>query len=76
MTTQTAPDPRCAFLTDRELQILQALTDGCTARCAGRRLGISGRTVEAHLQNIYGKLGVHNRIQALRVVALAGRVWL
>jgi LuxR family maltose regulon positive regulatory protein len=34
-------------------------------RQVGHRLGVSTRTVEAHVANVYRKLGVSNRVQAL-----------
>lgn len=64
----------CRTLTDRELEVLQAMAAGLTAQQAGSSFGISRRTVENHLASVYVKLGVHDRIQALRVAVLAGIV--
>ena len=52
-------------LTDREVEILQLLADGFTNPVIGSRLYLATNTVKAHLRNIYGKLGVNNRTQAV-----------
>lgn len=53
-------------LTGRELAVLRLLADGCTATAMGRQLGISPRTVEVHLQHVYRKLGVRDRLMAVQ----------
>ncbi len=60
-----------AQLTPREEQILHMVAVGHTNRQIGLRLGISEKTVEAHLSRIYLKLGVRNRAEA--VAAFFGR---
>lgn len=55
-------------LTDRERQILDLLAAGLRNREIASRLSISEATVENHLHNIYGKLGVRNRVQAALLV--------
>ncbi len=52
-------------LTDRELEILRLAARGLTNRAIGYALKISHRTVQGHLANIYGKLGVNNRTEAV-----------
>jgi len=52
-------------LTGRELEVLQLAARGLTNRAIGRELGISSRTVQGHLANIYGKLGVSSRTEAV-----------
>ncbi len=52
-------------LTEREVQVLQLAAQGFSNKEIGRRLGISARTVQGHLANIYGKLGVNNRTAAV-----------
>ena len=59
-------------LTGRELAALRLLADGLTAYAIGRRLGISPRTVHRHLQNVYRKLGVSDRIRAVVVARESG----
>jgi len=52
-------------LTDRELDVLRLAARGLTNRAIGHDLGISHRTVQGHLQNVYGKLDVSSRTEAV-----------
>jgi LuxR family maltose regulon positive regulatory protein len=52
-------------LSDRELQVLQLIAEGLTNPEIASRLYLATNTVKAHTRNIYGKLGVHNRTQAV-----------
>ncbi|MCP4543341.1 MAG: AAA family ATPase [Chloroflexi bacterium] len=52
-------------LSDRELQALRLLADGHTNQEMANELCVSINTVKAHLKNIYSKLGVHKRRQAV-----------
>jgi len=52
-------------LTDRELEILQYVAEGLSNPEIGDRLYLSTNTVKTHLRNIFGKLDVNNRIQAV-----------
>ena len=52
-------------LTDREVQVLQLLAQGRTNKDIAQTLFLSVRTVEAHLRNIYGKLNVRSRTEAV-----------
>jgi DNA-binding NarL/FixJ family response regulator len=52
-------------LTDRELAVLAALSDGLTNARIARRLGITENTVKFHLQNLYLKLGARTRTEAV-----------
>ncbi len=52
-------------LTDREMEVLRQAGRGYTNKAIGVQLGISDRTVQGHLANIYDKLGVHNRTEAV-----------
>jgi DNA-binding NarL/FixJ family response regulator len=61
-------------ITDRELEILQHVSEGLTMVSIGRRLGISPRTVESHLAKLYRKLGVRTRIQAVSKGAWLGLI--
>jgi DNA-binding NarL/FixJ family response regulator len=54
-----------ASVTPRELEVLRFLSRGLTMGQTAHRLGVSTRTVEAHVANVYRKLGVSNRVQAL-----------
>ncbi len=57
-------DPR-ESLTDREKTILAALAKGRTNTQLAADLGISINTVKFHLRNLYEKLGLENRSQAI-----------
>jgi DNA-binding CsgD family transcriptional regulator len=57
-----------AELTPRETEVLKALVSGARSAQIASQLGITERTVKAHLANIYQKLGVDSRAAA---VALA-----
>ncbi len=56
------------ILTPRELLILELSAKGCTNKIIAERLFISVDTVKKHLKNIYIKLEVHKKIDALRKV--------
>ena len=51
-------------LSERELEVLRLISGGLSNRAIAQRLVISSNTVKGHIRNIYGKLGVHNRVQA------------
>ena len=53
-----------AALTDREVQVLRLVAEGCTNARIAERLVISRRTAEYHVQQIYRKIGVSSRAAA------------
>lgn len=53
-------------LTLREMSILTLLSKGLTADDLARRLGISPRTPGKHLEHMYRKLDVHDRLMAVQ----------
>jgi NarL family two-component system response regulator YdfI len=59
-------------LTGRELEVLAAVAKGERNKEIAYRLGISERTVKAHLTNVYNKLGVDSRAAAVAVAAQRG----
>lgn len=59
-------------LTGRQLSVLQLIAEGATTRRASRALVCSPRTVEKHLENAYRRLGVRDRLNAVRVLGAAG----
>lgn len=61
-----------AGLTDRELEVLRSVARGERSKEIALQLGISERTVKAHLASIYGKLGVDSRAAAIAVAAQRG----
>lgn len=52
---------RLAVLTSRELEVASMAAAGLTNRQVGQRLGMSPRTVSAHLYRVYSKLAVGSR---------------
>ncbi len=52
-------------LTEREIDVLKHLEQGCTDKQIAASLVIASETVHKHLKNIYGKLDVHSRTEAL-----------
>ena len=59
-------------LTERELEVLRAVAQGERSKEIAVRLGISERTVKAHLASIYNRLGVDSRAAAIAVAAQRG----
>jgi ATP/maltotriose-dependent transcriptional regulator MalT len=57
--------PLLERLTERELTILGLIAEGLTYTQVSRRLVIGLNTVRFHVKNIYGKLNVHSRAQAI-----------
>ena len=52
-------------LTRRELEVLRLMTLGVRTAQVAERLHVSTATVRNHIQNIFGKLGVHSRLEAV-----------
>ena len=52
-------------LSKRELQVLRLLASSMTVPEIAREMGVAVSTTRTHVRNIYGKLGVHGRIEAL-----------
>lgn len=59
-------------LTERETQILRYVAMGMTAKEIATDLVISHRTVQNHVQNILGKLHLHNRVELTRFAISRG----
>ena len=58
-----APSPSLRLLSPRERQVAEATARGSTNKEIARVMGITERTVKAHLSAFYEKLGVRDRIQ-------------
>jgi HD-GYP domain-containing protein (c-di-GMP phosphodiesterase class II) len=56
--------PWPAQLTEREVEVLRLVARGLSNRQIGRQLGISPRTAEHHVQNLYAKIGASTRAGA------------
>jgi LuxR family maltose regulon positive regulatory protein len=59
-------------LSARELEVLQLIAAGLTNREIAARFFLSLNTVKAHTRNIYGKLSVHSRTQAVAMARAIG----
>ncbi len=59
-------------LTERELAVLTLLGEGLTAQAIARRLQTSPRTVQKHLEHVYRKLGVRDRLVAVQRARTVG----
>jgi len=53
------------ILTEREIEVLESVARGDTSKMIALQLGITERTVKAHLTSIYNKLGVDSRAAAV-----------
>ncbi len=65
------PSGPLATLTGRERDVLDTLADGLGNREVGERLGMSYNTVRTHINEIFRKLGVHTRVDAVRMLRSA-----
>ena len=59
-------------LSPREREVLRMVASGYTSAEIGSRLMISAMTVNTHIKNIYRKLQVRTRAQAVRFASLRG----
>lgn len=65
-TAQSNPNSELLrLLTDREMEILQEVKQGLSNKEIASKLFISNGTVRKHIDNIYQKLQVHNRVEAI-----------
>lgn len=70
-----AEKPKTLFnLTEREQEILKMLVQGLLYKEIGSRLNISPNTAKKHVMNIYSKLHVNNKIQALTLAQEKGLI--
>lgn len=62
----TSPAAEKDQLTQREAELLRCLTEGMSNRDIAVAMSVSETTVKWHLKNIFSKLAVTNRVQAVR----------
>jgi DNA-binding NarL/FixJ family response regulator len=67
---ETFPDQ----LTSREVDVLKLVAAGLTNREIADRLGLSSRTIDAHLRSVFAKIGVRSRSAATRYAVEHGLV--
>ena len=65
-------DGRSAELTDREREVLGAISDGLSTKAVAHHLGIAVKTVEHHKSRIFDKLGVRSQAEAVAVALGSG----
>jgi DNA-binding NarL/FixJ family response regulator len=65
--TEALPEKNDFDLTKRELEILEQLATGDTYQEIADKLFISSKTVRKHIENIYGKLQAHNKVEAIQI---------
>jgi DNA-binding NarL/FixJ family response regulator len=61
----SSPSVPVEALSAREIEVLRLVGQGLTNRAIGIELDISNRTVQGHLANIFSKLAVENRTEAV-----------
>ena len=57
-------------LSKREIEVLQLISDGFNNDEIAEQLFVSKNTVKTHIQHIYSKLDVKNRVQAMKKVSI------
>jgi DNA-binding NarL/FixJ family response regulator len=63
---------KIAALTRREREVLALLADGQSTQEVSEALSISVLTVQSHVKNVLAKLGVHSKVEAIRVAWRSG----
>jgi two-component system, NarL family, response regulator LiaR len=57
--------PRLQELSDRENEVLQLIATGLGVKEVSEKMNLSAHTITKHLKNIYNKLHVNNRVEAI-----------
>jgi DNA-binding CsgD family transcriptional regulator len=65
LQTPSASPDEVTMLTRRELEVLRLMAGGANTKALAERLHVSPATVRNHAQNIFAKLGVHSRLEAV-----------
>jgi DNA-binding NarL/FixJ family response regulator len=61
------PPAQAAQVTPRQRDVLRLLAEGCSNKAIARALGLSEKTVKAHLASLFRTLNVSSRTQAIAV---------
>ena len=70
----TSPWPDHETLTEREHEILRLVAQGFSNREIADEICVSAATVTTHLRNIFGKLGLKNRVEATLYAIRSGLI--
>jgi DNA-binding NarL/FixJ family response regulator len=76
VAARLAEFPERSDLTERELEILQLVARGLSNKQAARAIGRTDETVKIHLKNVFTKLGVADRTEAVTVALTRGLIHL
>lgn len=71
---ETLPKIELSTLTEREREVLALLAEGLSNKAIAARLYLSVRTVDGHLSNLYARLGVRSRTEAMRLAIEQGLI--
>ncbi len=69
-----SPSDLLARLTERELEVLRALSTGADTKEIAHNLGITTKTLRNHISNTYHKLGIYDRAQAVILAVREGLI--
>jgi two-component system, NarL family, nitrate/nitrite response regulator NarL len=60
---KASAQPRNYGLTQREIEVIRLVTEGCSNREIASRLEITEDTVKRHLTNVFDKIGMSTRLE-------------
>jgi DNA-binding NarL/FixJ family response regulator len=66
LVIENIKDQECIQLTNREVEVLEQLSKGLSYNVIAENLILSSGTVRKHIENIYKKLQVHNKLEAVQ----------
>jgi two-component system, NarL family, response regulator len=76
VAARLAEFPERSELTERELEVLKLVARGMSNKEAARAIGRTDETVKIHLKNVFAKLGVADRTEAVTVALTRGLIHL
>jgi DNA-binding NarL/FixJ family response regulator len=76
VAVRLAEFPERSDLTEREVEVLQLVARGLSNKEAAQAIGRMDETVKIHLKNIFAKLGVADRTEAVTVALARGLIHL
>ena len=76
VAVRLAEFPERSDLTEREVEILQLVAKGFSNKDAAQAIGRTDETVKIHLKNIFAKLGVADRTEAVTMALARGLIHL